>query len=318
MLIRPIWPAWYSLNQSSPLRTTSESGRQPGVRPFENSVTAPSGVMRPMRLTLPSENQMFPSGPATMPSGPASAVGTGNSVTAPDVVIRPTLLPAFSQNHSVPSVAGAIPIGRLFRVGVSNSMKLPLPGFILQILDVPLSQNQRCWSGPNTMMYGLLCGVGTQNRVLLLLPNFLGAADIFDRPLLCKRIVGSQHHVARWDLGYQEFQHVRIEQHGVEEEARQVAAEVAFELRGAAIAIIVVVPPGVERQISAAVGDHDFQLGKLVHDPLIDQRRQCVGLFQGLPDRNHQSIAKHTFVGISRRVDEDHGAELFRLGPERP
>src|SRR5215467_6979801 len=102
------------------------------------------------------------------------------------------------------------------------------------------------------------CGVGTQNRVLLLLADSLGTADIFDRPLLCKRIVGSQHHVARWNLDYQEFQHVRIEQHGVVEEARQVAAEIALELRGAAVAIIVVVPPGVERQISATVGDHDF------------------------------------------------------------
>src|SRR5262249_40649581 len=104
--------------------------------------------------------------PATMPSGPASAVGTGNSVTAPDVVIRPILLPAFSQNHSVPSAAGAIPIGRLFGVGVSNSMKLPFPRFILPILDVPLSQNQRCGSGPNTRMYGLLCGVGIGCRTI--------------------------------------------------------------------------------------------------------------------------------------------------------
>jgi hypothetical protein len=47
MLIRPIWPVSYSLNQSSPSRTTSESGRQPGVRPSENSVTVPLGVMRP-------------------------------------------------------------------------------------------------------------------------------------------------------------------------------------------------------------------------------------------------------------------------------
>jgi hypothetical protein len=53
-----------------------------------------------------------------MPSGPASAVGTGNSMTVPEVVIRPILLPAFSQNHSVPSAAGAIPIGRLFGVSV--------------------------------------------------------------------------------------------------------------------------------------------------------------------------------------------------------
>src|ERR1700747_563870 len=109
------------------------------------------------------------------------------------------------------------------------------------------------------------CGIGTQNRVLLLLPDLLGAADIFDRPLLSKRIVGSQHHVVRWDLGYQEFQHVRIEQHGVVEEARQVAAEIALEMRGTTITIIVFVPPGVERQISATVGDHAFQLGKLVH-----------------------------------------------------
>src|SRR5215813_12877630 len=383
MLMRPIWPAWYSLNQSSPSRTTSDSGRQSGVRPCENSVTAPSGVMRPTRLTCPSENHTFPSGPATMPSGPAPTVGTENSVTAPDGVIRPILLPAFSQNHNAPSAAGVMPIGRLFGVGVSNSMKLLLPGFILPILDVPLSQNQRCRSGPNTMMYGLLCGVGigwrtistsaidhrpctaeesdavvrshaadspdlgspsrgemslthalvaarsngnaeqpcgvgAENRVLLLLPDFLGAADIFDRPLFRKRIVGGQHDMARGDLGHQELQHVRIEQHGVVEEARQIAAEVALEMRGAAVAIIVIVPPGIERQISAAVGDHDFQLGKLIHDALVDQRRQGVGLLQWLPDRNHQPIAKHAFVGIARGVDEDHGAELFRLGPERP
>jgi hypothetical protein len=101
-----------------------------------------------------------------MPSGPAPTVGTGNSVIAPDVVIRPILLPAFSQNHNAPSAAGVIPIGRLFGVGVSNSMKRALPGSILPILDVPLSQNQRCRSGPNTMMYGLLCGVGIGCRTI--------------------------------------------------------------------------------------------------------------------------------------------------------
>jgi hypothetical protein len=87
-----------------------------------------------------------------MPSGPAPAVRTGNSVMAPDVVMRPILLPAFSQNHSAPSAAGVIPIGRAFGVGVSNSTKLPSPGSIRPILDVPLSQNHRCRSGPNTMM----------------------------------------------------------------------------------------------------------------------------------------------------------------------
>src|SRR5215510_12948372 len=101
-----------------------------------------------------------------MPSGPAPTVGTGNSVTAPDVVIRPILLPAFSQNHNAPSAAGVIPTGRLFGVGVSNSTKRPLRGSILPILDVPFSQNQRCRSGPNTMMYGLPCGVGIGCRTI--------------------------------------------------------------------------------------------------------------------------------------------------------
>ena len=73
MVMRPICPASYSLNQMSPLRTTGESGRQPGVRPLENSVTSPLGVMRPTRLRCASENHRLPSGPATMPSGPAPA-----------------------------------------------------------------------------------------------------------------------------------------------------------------------------------------------------------------------------------------------------
>ena len=152
MVMRPICPASYSLNQMSPSRTTGESGRQPGVRPSENSVTSPLGVMRPTRLRWASENHTLPSGPATMPSGPAPGVGTGNSVMAPDVVIRPIRLPAFSQNHSAPSAAGVIPIGRASGVGVSNSTKLPSSGFIRPILDVPLSQNHSCRSGPNTMM----------------------------------------------------------------------------------------------------------------------------------------------------------------------
>src|SRR6266436_8886895 len=152
MLIRPICPASYPLNHNSPPRTTSESGRQTGVSPCENSVTVPSGVMRATRLTWASENHTFPSGPATMPSGQAPAVGRANSVIAPDVVIRPILLPAFSQNHNAPSAPDVMPIGRLLGVGVGNSVKAQLPGFNLPILDVPLSQNQRCWSGPNTMM----------------------------------------------------------------------------------------------------------------------------------------------------------------------
>jgi hypothetical protein len=78
------------------------------------------------------------------------------------------------------------------------------------------------------------------------------------------------------------------------------------------------VPPGIERQISAAVGDHDFQLGKPIHDALVDQRRQGIGLLQWLSDRDHQPIAKHACVGIAGGVDEDYRTELFCLAPERP
>src|SRR5262249_37368618 len=42
-------------------------------------------------------------------------------------------------------------------------------------------------------------GVGAENRVLLLLADFLGAADIFNRPLFRKRIVGGQHDMAGGD-----------------------------------------------------------------------------------------------------------------------
>ena len=150
--MRPIWPASYSLNQMSPSRTTGDSGRQPGVRPLENSVTSPLGVMRPTWLRCASENHRLPSGPATMPSGPAPGVLSANSVIAPAVVMRPILLPAFSQNQNAPSGPGMMPIGLAFGVGVSNSVKRPLSGSSRPIFDVPLSQNHSWRSGPYTMM----------------------------------------------------------------------------------------------------------------------------------------------------------------------
>ena len=72
-----------SLNHSAPSRSENDSGFEPGVMPSLNSVTLPSGVMRPIWLTSVSENQTLPSGPSRMPSGPAFAVGSGNSVTLP-------------------------------------------------------------------------------------------------------------------------------------------------------------------------------------------------------------------------------------------
>ncbi len=53
----------------------------------------PSGVILPIWVADPSENQRLPSGPAVMFQGLLAAVGMGNSVTTPARVIRPTLLP---------------------------------------------------------------------------------------------------------------------------------------------------------------------------------------------------------------------------------
>ena len=69
-------------------------GPLPAVMPLLNSVTAPAGVMRPMRLPLCSVNQRLPSGPAAMPVGPLLAeMPLLNSVTVPAGVMRPMRLP---------------------------------------------------------------------------------------------------------------------------------------------------------------------------------------------------------------------------------
>ena len=79
-------------------------GIAPAVMPALNSVTTPSGVIRPIRLPYRSVNHRLPSGPAVMPAGPAPAVMPAlNSVTTPSGVIRPIRLPLNSVNHRLPS-----------------------------------------------------------------------------------------------------------------------------------------------------------------------------------------------------------------------
>ena len=45
-----------------------------------NSVIVPSGVIRPMRLPVCSENHMLPSDPSAMIRGELFGLGSGNSV----------------------------------------------------------------------------------------------------------------------------------------------------------------------------------------------------------------------------------------------
>jgi hypothetical protein len=59
--------------------------------------------MRPIWSAIIFTNQTAPSGLATIPTGPALAVGKAYSTISPDRAILPIPLPEFSVNHSEPS-----------------------------------------------------------------------------------------------------------------------------------------------------------------------------------------------------------------------
>jgi hypothetical protein len=71
----------------------------------------PTRLTRPISLEVASENQTFPSGPATTSVGKLLAVGTGNCSMVPDVEIDPTVFAAPVVNHRFPSGQAAIPPG---------------------------------------------------------------------------------------------------------------------------------------------------------------------------------------------------------------
>jgi hypothetical protein len=96
VVIRPMWPSPNcSVNQRLPSGpAVMEVRRASGPMPALNSVTVPSGVIRPMVLFGDSVNQTLPSGPAVMPSTlPPALMPAPNMVMAPSGVMRPTCLP---------------------------------------------------------------------------------------------------------------------------------------------------------------------------------------------------------------------------------
>ena len=86
--------------------------------PVENSVTAPCGVIRPMRAGGPfSVNHRLPSGPVVMNCGVApELMPAENSVILPCVVMRP-MRPLFSVNQRLPSGPTVIPTAGCPRSG---------------------------------------------------------------------------------------------------------------------------------------------------------------------------------------------------------
>src|SRR5262249_3526415 len=96
VLIRPILPV-SSVNQRFPSEPTAiPRGKLPGLG-RSNSVSAPHGVTRPIRLPCCSVNQTPPSGPAMISTGPlfprriAISAGAGAEVRAAAVPSEPAV-----------------------------------------------------------------------------------------------------------------------------------------------------------------------------------------------------------------------------------
>src|SRR5438309_1446343 len=102
--------------------TVIPNGVAPGLMPVPNSlVTVPAGVMTPILSAVDSVNQRLPSGPVTMPAGPAPTV-RANSVTAPAGVTWPILLAPGSVYQKFPSGPVVIPCGAGAAVLSGNSV----------------------------------------------------------------------------------------------------------------------------------------------------------------------------------------------------
>src|SRR5215469_4795556 len=128
-----------------------------------NSVSTPSGVMRPIRFPGISVNHRFPSGPAVITRGCPPAV-TGYSVTAPvEGTSRPIAPVAAvvrrSVNHTLPSDPTATEVGLLAAVGTGYSVIDP-SRVIWPTLLPCVSANQIAPLPPTVIPSGALPGVG--------------------------------------------------------------------------------------------------------------------------------------------------------------
>ena len=110
---------------------------------------------RPMLFGTTSVNQIVPPGPAAIPPGRFSCVGSRNSLTVPLGVIRAISLVRNWVNHRSPPGPTVISRGPLPGSGISNLLILPL-GVIRPILLDALSVNQALPSGPAVIPQGRL------------------------------------------------------------------------------------------------------------------------------------------------------------------
>jgi hypothetical protein len=151
VVIRPIFPASDSVNQSTPSGPFAiPVGPAPSLSPSVNSVMLPSGVTRPIRLVALSTYQRLLSGPTAMSSG-SPALRVSNSVTSPDLVTRAIApLPPAMATHRLPSRPVTIPLGLPVGKPAVNSV-ITAPGVMRPTALFVYSVNQRLPSGPGAM-----------------------------------------------------------------------------------------------------------------------------------------------------------------------
>lgn len=68
-------------------------------------------VIRPILSAAVAVNHNASSGPAAMPKGPESVVGSENSATEPSTPMRPIRCARYSVNQSAPSGPGVMIVG---------------------------------------------------------------------------------------------------------------------------------------------------------------------------------------------------------------
>jgi hypothetical protein len=127
-----------------------------------NSVSLPSGVMRPIRLPKCSENQMLPSAPMAMIRGELSGLGSGYSTSPPPSgSMLPMRLPPLSVNHKRPFGATEIVVGALPRFGSAKECTTPS---VVRLLSALVSQ--RCGSGMGSPARTLMASSGATAHML--------------------------------------------------------------------------------------------------------------------------------------------------------
>ena len=168
--------------------------------------------------------------------------------------------------------------------------------------------------------------VAAEDRGLVLVAERRGGEHVVDRMLLPRdRMVGAEHDLARADLRDEMTKRFGREHQRVEIELIEIFGRLLLQL-DVGIAVLrrdeagVIGARRVGRQISAAVRRDDLEARKFVERALEDQVLQRDRGVERIADGVREPAVALEAGGKLRRalrMDEQHGAEFFGLGPDR-